>query len=143
MQRLLFHNPHDRNSIDFISLYIGLSDVDIINPTYDKSNIPDGITISTLPYLIDRQIVLTSSPPYLTPTITLQFECRDYQDNLLINEDKTFLLDIQNICTYNIQPENGIIIIELNCPIPKTLHLRLEADGYYPWESDIEVINSA
>lgn len=149
MNRIFFHNQYDKNSIDILNTLS--TDIQIIN-VYGGDEVPKIFKISHLPYLVDKQIILTTSPPYLTSTPTvLQFECRDYQDSLLINENRLFYLDIKEITDYglrdiglyNIYPNNGILEFQLDCPIPKKFRIRLDAENYYPYENDIEVVDSA
>jgi hypothetical protein len=144
MQRLFFHNPHDKESINMLNQLP--PDVRVFNvfgsSNVQKDELPPIFIVSQLPYLIDKQIILLSSPPYLVGTVTLNFECRDYEDNILLEESNDFTITINNNNYHDI-PENGIITIELECLIPTNISIRIDGNGYYPFEGTIEVIDSA
>jgi hypothetical protein len=143
MERIFFHNPYDKESINQLN---NLSDVVVYNvfsaDGIIKDDIPSIFHLSTLPYLIDKQIVLDTIPPYYVGVISLSFTCKDYQDNVLTNEIQSFSIII-NGNVYSDIPENGVLTIELECTIPSNISIRIDSYGYYPYEGIIEVVESA
>lgn len=148
MNIIFFHNKYDKNSIELLNTLS--PDVQIID-VYGNDEIPNLLRLSYLPYLVDKQIISVTPAIYYSTTPTIQFECRDYQNNLIIDEKNTFYIEIKeitdyglkNIGLYSVYSSNGIIEIQLDCPVSKTFRIRLDSDGYYPWEGDVEVINDA
>jgi hypothetical protein len=137
MNKIFFHNKQDKNSTDILNTLDSTVTVyDVFGK--DKDNLPDNIKISYLPYLIDRYISLDTPAPYKAGTFTLDLSCRDYQDNILINESTVFYIYI-NDNLYNYIPVNGMIHLQINCPIATTLKIKIEADKYLPFETSIGV----
>lgn len=138
MDKLFFHNRYDKVSTE---LLIGLpSDVLVID-VYGGDEVPKIFRISHLPYSVDKQLILETQSSYIIGTFTIEFSCRDYLDNVLTDEKIGFFLELDGI-NYEVYPKNGLISIELTCHIPKIIHLRLDGDGYWPWEGDIEVVEN-
>jgi hypothetical protein len=144
MHRIFFHNRHDKNSkTELDALPEGVQVIDV----FGGDNIPDSIRVSRLPYLIDKQIVLDSvspSPP-VVGDISLQFNCLDYEDQLITDESGCFAVTIDygtGVQAVDSYAESGALSLELNCPIEKTITIRIEKDGYLPFEYVLEVVES-
>lgn len=138
MQRLFFHNRYDRASVELLT---ALPPDVLVVDVFGGGEVPGAFRISRLPYYVDKQIILETQSPYLAGTFTLEFACRDHLGSILTNENSRFVLEFDG-GIYDIYPEAGLLRVEINCPIPKTIHLRLDGDGYWPWEGDIEVTAS-
>jgi hypothetical protein len=142
MQRLFFHNIHDKYSTE---LKNQLDSNIFIFDVYGKhrdSEILKMFNISTLPYLIDKQIIYASSTPtYEVGTFILEFSCCDYQENILVDEDGVFSLNIDGKF-YDVVPENGIIQVEIECLITKDINIKIYRNNYYPFEINIEVVDT-
>jgi len=135
LQRLFFHNPHDKTSRDAKVLLS--DDIQVISP-FEGDDIPSDIKIPYYPYLIDKQIVLDTQSPYYVGTITLNFNCCDHEDGLLTTEDSFLDVEIEGT-RYNLQPENGVLQIELTCEIPQIIDISINGEGYYPFNVSVEV----
>jgi len=142
MQRLFFHNIHDKYSTE---LKNQLDSNIFIFDVYGKhrdSEILKMFNISTLPYLIDKQIIYASSTlTYEVGTFILEFSCCDYQENILVDEDGVFSLNIDGKF-YDVVPENGIIQVEIECLITKDINIKIYRNNYYPFEINIEVVDT-
>lgn len=154
-KRLFFHNCHDAQSHQLLNELLedlqkkieeeppeeeSIIDIDVID-VFNGGVIPENITISQLPYLIDKHITLETEPPFTVGIVALSFSCRDYGGNVVENEEGLFHLFIGE-GIYDISPESGIMSVEINCPVPHKLTLRIEGDGYWPFETEIEVVEN-
>ena len=142
MQRLFFHNKYDINSVN--QLQILEQNIVIYDVFNIKTNqLPQNINLTNLPYLIDKQITLETLAPYYTGTILLRFQCRDYLNNI-ITDSLSFAIYINEL-KYDTKSIDGIIELEIVCNQPRILNIKIinESDGYYHYEADIEVVNSA
>jgi len=139
MQRLFFHNQHDKNSTAILA---GLDESVHIYDVFARGTvIPDGITLHRLPYMIDKYIALDTGGPYIAGIINLEFSCNDYQDTLLTAEDRLFVITINGVELQD-YAANGVITIELTCEVPITVPITIKdvLYGYLPFSCEIEVV---
>lgn len=140
MQRIFFHNKHDKSSIDILNT---LPEDVLIYDIFDKSiPLPDGILIRSVPYLIDREIELITEPPYQTGGFVLQYQCKDYQGNAL-TESPLFDINIDGT-VYREKAVNGILEIEIISATATTVNIRItnDGDGYLTWKGVIQIVTT-
>ena len=139
MQRLFFHNQHDKDSTAILA---GLDESVQVYDVFARGTvIPDGITLHRLPYMIDKYIALDTAGPYYTGIVNLGFSCNDYQDTLLMAEDRLFIVTINGV-EHQDYAANGVIAIELTCDVPITVPITIKdvLYGYLPCSCEIEVV---
>lgn len=139
MQRMFFHNQHDKESREILQTLKG--DVKVYDVFgADKNNLPEGIRLSVLPYLVDRYIKFTPNGPYVVDTpFILEFECMDYLDQPVTGEVEIFDVNIDGFC-YSAATEKGVLRVEITCPDVRTVIIGIEALGYLPFNTEIEVV---
>lgn len=141
MQRLFFHNQHDHVSHERLSSLE--SDVNVYDVFgKDKHSLPKDIKLTLLPYLVDKYITLETLAPYIAGVFVLQFSCRDYQGVHLTTENTLFHVAI-NGQMYSTESINGIIEVELTCPEPVDINIKIEGCEYLPFNTEIEVTAGA
>jgi len=140
MQRLFFHNRHDKNSRTALSsLEPDVKIIDLFE--FGNYDLLEKWRIPQIPYLVDKEFILDTTAPYYTPEFSLSFSCHDYLGNIVINESQEFNVEV-NGDQYIISPTEGILTLDLLSDIPATLQIKIEGEGYYPWEGEIEVIEN-
>lgn len=137
--RVFFHNWHDKYSWEVLETLP--PDVQIID-VFGGDEVPGIIRLTRLPYYVDKKLTLETPPPYLVGTFVLEFACHDDQGEVIPEESNCFVLELNGV-TYDVYPETGRLQVEVDCPVPRVLHLRLDGEGYWPWEGDIEVVDDA
>ncbi|MBW2672762.1 MAG: hypothetical protein JRD89_04990 [Deltaproteobacteria bacterium] len=141
MQRMFFHNQYDAESRKVLATLD--SDVlvyDVFGK--DRHNLPDNIRLTFLPYFIDKCIKLETPLPCVVGTFVLQFRCYDYKDNHITMENSLFKISIDGK-VYDVKADDGIIEVEIDCPDPTKIETKIEGYGYLPFETEIEVVDSA
>ncbi|MFZ5645823.1 MAG: hypothetical protein ACOY46_19880 [Bacillota bacterium] len=138
MQRLFFHNPYDKSSIQQMESFQGVPDVTIINPFTDQS--PSNIKVPWLPYMVDKQVALITEGLFYCGTVILSFKCRDHLDNDIT--DNPGLKVTVNGNTQDVTALDGIFEVEIECPVAMTLVVLIRDEngqGYFPADFEIMV----
>lgn len=135
MQRLFFHNKHDAASREILA---GLDETVKVYDVFGGDILPDNIRLSVLPYMIDKQITLETLPPYNIGIVSLQFFCRDYQNDKT-NDNVSFVVEIGGD-RYDISSINGVLDLEIECSQAVTILVSIDGFGYMPFSTKIEVI---
>lgn len=139
MQRLFFHNQHDAESRALFNQYQGDPEVTIYDVFgADRYNLPPNIQISYLPYMIDKEFVLTTPGPYATGVVPITIECRDYQGNVIVGKNDVVEVYV-NDAVWLLPCVNGVISFELDCPEPMMVTLEIYGDQYLPFSVDLGV----
>lgn len=136
MQRIFFHNKHDKRSRDILA---GLTGDVLVYDVYGGAKIPPWARrLREYPYLIDRYFDFTPAASYPIGTITLTITCRDYLDNAITDDSDKIIVTLDG-ARYVVRPENGIIAIEVSCLEERSLELKLEGGHYLPLETVVVV----
>ncbi len=139
MQRLFFHNKHDAESrAVFETLDPDVKVYDVFGP--DRYKLPQEIRLTALPYMVDKYFALSPGGPYLVDTpFELEIVCRDHQDKTVTGEAGQISVTIDGM-SCSVTPENGICYVDIKCPEPRTVALKIEGSGYLPLEAEVEVV---
>ncbi len=133
MQRLFFHNPHDRWSREALASIP--EDVKVITMFQKDTVIPEGIQIRSVPLMVDKQLQLLTNPPYYTGGFVLQFQLQDYLGNP-IKENHLFYLDI-NGERFSEVVEDDLLVLELFTEAPTSIEIEINSEGFMPWKGEI------
>ena len=138
MQRMFFHNQHDKESSAILATLDGTVLVyDVFGE--DKQNLPENIKLTILPYMVDKYIRFTPAGPYMaTVPFVLEFNCMDYLDQF-VTEKNVFRV-LVNSEPYDVVSEKGNIQIELTCPEATVINIQIEGPGYLPFQTEVEVV---
>ena len=138
MQRLFFHNRHDKNSTAAKNaLDPDVQVIDVFESTF-RLDILNQIKVPRYPYLIDREITLETEGPYTVGTFLLEFTCRDHEGNIIADEDRRIVFEIDGV-RYEDVPTDGMMEIEITCPVPRQISIAAEAENYLPFAVTLEV----
>ncbi len=139
MQRLFFHNQHDKESREILeTLKDDVKVYDVFGA--DRYSLPEGIRLTALPYMVDKYIDFKPAGPYAaTVPFVLEFNCMDYLDQPASDEVGVFRVLI-NGRPYDLIPEKGVIQIEFTCPEATVINIQIEGPGYLPFEAEVVVV---
>jgi hypothetical protein len=139
LQKLFFHNRHDKTSRELLENLP--PDVQVID-VYGGDSIPEGYRLSVLPYLVDKELSFITPEQIETGTSTLRWECRDADGNLLTEGDPHFFVTI-NGETWDDYAVDGVLEVEVDCEEPLILEISVinELDGFAPWFGAVEVVD--
>lgn len=107
----------------------------------ENAGLLEQMKVPRLPYVIDKEIVLTSTPPFTVGTVTLRFSCRDYAGNN-VGGDDVFGLTI-NSEAKDISNNNGLLEVTFDCPEPNNILVEIWAAGYIPYAAEITIKTEA
>jgi hypothetical protein len=88
----------------------------------------------------NRKVALLTPPPYYTGLILLTFEQQDL-DGQAVVEPITFTVMV-NGESQDVLVDDGTLEIELDCPEPVTIALKITAPRYQPFEMEVRIIES-
>lgn len=109
----------------------------------DRHLLPVNISLTTIPYMVDKYISFKPSGPYIVNTpFTLDFNCMDYLDQPVAAEEGVFRVVVDGV-DYDDIPENGILRVQVTCPDPKVIPISISGPGYLPFQVEVEVVPSA
>lgn len=148
MQRLFFHNRHDRISREALALLD--PDVQVIDVYGGEQanfgrDILDQYMIHQMPYLIDREVVMLSSAEQTAGTFTLDFEVRDYTGALVTElVDVYVFLTVGEVTQHTVvSTDTGTFSLELTCSTAQEIALRItdynSDNGIDIYEQTVEV----
>ncbi len=138
MQRIFFHNQHDKESREILqTLKDDVKVYDVFG--VDRYSLPADIKLTILPYMVDKYIRFTPAGPYMaTVPFVLEFNCMDYLDQF-VTEKNVFRV-LVNSEPYDVVSEKGNIQIELTCPEATVINIQIEGPGYLPFQTEVEVV---
>ncbi len=138
MQRLFFHNQHDKESREILeTLKDDVKVYDVFGA--DRYSLPEGIRLTALPYMVDKYIDFKPAGPYMaTVPFVLEFNCMDYLDQF-VTEKNVFRV-LVNSEPYDVVSEKGNIQIELTCPEATVINIQIEGPGYLPFQTEVVVV---
>jgi len=137
MQRIFFHNRYSQESREILETLP--ADVQVIDVfAVPKPEIPTEYKLSKLPYLVDKEIKLVTIPPYIAGVFTLEFNCLDYGGSFVLGDGEYTIYLNGN--PYSTRADDGKISIEVECELPQTLEIKIEADEFVPFATEIEVL---
>lgn len=140
MQPLVFKSDFDTQDIGEIET--PLTDCIVYDAfAPENANLLKQMKVPRLPYVIDKEIVLTSTPPFTVGTVTLQFTCRDYMGNS-VGSDDVFYLTIDGEAK-DISNTNGLLEVTFDCPDPDNIMVELWAEGYLLFAEEIAINTEA
>lgn len=87
---------------------------------------------------IIRELTLLTPGPYVVGTVSLQFQ-QQALDGTDVTEPTTFTVEV-NGNSQDVLVDDGTLEIELNCPDPTAIHLKITAPRYK--DVDMEVVVS-
>ena len=137
MNRIFFHNRHDKNSTAQLSeLPEGTTVVDL----FGGDPIPEGVRLSVLPYLIDKELELATPGPFVLGEIALSWNALDSEGNAPSNH-VTFQVLIDGEDQGEAILEEGVLEILLEAESPGEIALALlnDVDGFMPWQGKIQI----
>ena len=139
MQRMFFHNQHDKESREILQyLKNDVKVYDVFGA--DRYSLPADIKLTILPYMVDKYISFTPSGPYFMDTpFVLTFSCMNHLDEIIPSEESVFRV-LVNGGVYDIVPENGIIKISLTCPEEVIVRVEIDGPGYLPFKAEVSVV---
>lgn len=138
MQRMFFHNQHDKDSRDILD---ALDDDVIVYDVFNMNrlDLPPGIELSVLPYMVDKYISFVPAEQYTVDTpFILTFKCMNYLDEHLTDENSTFRINVNGI-DYDYDALDGKIEMELTCPDELDINIQIKGDGYLPFKTVVSI----
>lgn len=140
MQPMIFKSEFDTADIsEVLALLPDYIVYDAFAP--ENADLLEQMKVPHLPYVIDKEIVLTSTTPFTVGTVTLQFSCRDYMGNNVGGED-VFYLTIDGEAK-DISNNNGLLEVAVDCPEPDNVLVGIWAEGYIPYSDEIAINTEA
>lgn len=150
MQRLFFHNQHDRISREALALLD--PDVQVIDVYGGEQanfgrDILDQYMIHQMPYLIDREVVMLSSAQQTAGTFTLDFEVRDHLGALVTDlVDVYVFVTVAGVTQHEVVlTDTGVFSLELTCSTAQDINLRItdynSDDGIDIFEATVLVLD--
>ena len=87
MQRMFFHNQHDKESREILQyLKNDVKVYDVFGA--DRYSLPADIKLTILPYMVDKYIRFTPAGQYMaTVPFVLEFNCMDYLDQFVTEKN--------------------------------------------------------
>ena len=138
MQRIFFHNRHDKTSREILTTLDETVRVYDVFDT-DRYTLPVDIPLSSVPYMVDKYISFADGSPYTAGIpFTLDFNCMDYLDQPVLAEDGNFLLIVDGVA-YNETPTGGVIQLEITCAEARVLSISISGPGYLPFHTEVTV----
>ncbi|MCK9326710.1 MAG: hypothetical protein M0P69_14560 [Bacteroidales bacterium] len=138
MERLFFHNRYDADSAaELVKLDDDVIVYDVFGTARHK--LPKGFDIQEYPYMVDRYIDFAQPMEIKAGTTALlEFKCMDYKDNPLTDEDRVFVVTVNNE-RYVDRPEKGKVQVALECEEPGVVDIEIRARNYLPFSVLLEV----
>ncbi len=134
MNPIFFHNRHDANSVVLLESLPALTRV---MDFFGDDQVPEGYKVSVLPYLITKELDLSSPLEVTVGTTTVIFNCKEY--GLTIDDNASrFHIRIGDQIMDDM-PVNGVLSLEIICETAAEVPISIinESDGYHPWSGAI------
>lgn len=135
MQPLIFISEFDGSNIS--EVITSLSDYVVYDAFMpDNRDLLQSMKVPRLPYVIDKEIVLLTAPPFMVGEVALQFSCKDYMGNTADNT--VFNVNIDGEFK-EINSNNGLLQVNLTKSEPGDINLEIWAEGYIPYAGKIKI----